>query len=140
MSNFSLELKGIVKRFGHITALENTDLKVKEGEFFFLLGPSGCGKTTLLKIIGGLEEATEGTVMIMGKDVTFLRANKRNTATVFQEWALFPLRQLAASGRHAFLSVVLIPRPRHTAQEIDLPSTKKLAATRLIYQYRDHHQ
>lgn len=90
MSNFSLELKGIVKRFGHITALKNTDLNVKEGEFFFLLGPSGCGKTTLLKIIGGLEEATEGTVMIMGKDVTFLRANKRNTATVFQEWALFP--------------------------------------------------
>ena len=90
MSKYSLELENVVKRYGSVTALEKINLKVREGDFFFLLGPSGCGKTTLLKIIGGLEDATEGAVKIMGKDVTNLRANKRNTATVFQEWALFP--------------------------------------------------
>ncbi len=63
---------------------------MSEMAIFFLLGPSGCGKTTLLKIIGGLENPTRGTIKIMGEDVTHLPANKRNTSTVFQEWALFP--------------------------------------------------
>jgi len=90
MNNYSLELVDVVKRYGEVTALEKMSLSIKDGDFFFLLGPSGCGKTTLLKIIAGLEDATEGSVIIKGRDVTSLRANKRNTATVFQEWALFP--------------------------------------------------
>jgi len=90
MSTHALELKGITKRYGRVTALKEINLKVREGDFFFLLGPSGCGKTTLLKIIAGLEDVTEGMVMIKGEDVTSLKANKRHTATVFQEWALFP--------------------------------------------------
>ncbi|SDO68654.1 ABC transporter ATP-binding protein [Desulforhopalus singaporensis] len=90
MNNFALELKNIEKQYGGVTALEKINLQVKEGDFFFLLGPSGCGKTTLLKIIAGLEEPTSGKVFIKGRDETELRANKRNTATVFQEWALFP--------------------------------------------------
>lgn len=90
MSGLSLQLDNIVKHYGEVTALEDVSLEVTDGDFFFLLGPSGCGKTTLLKIIGGLEKPTEGSVRIMGHDVTTLPANKRSTATVFQEWALFP--------------------------------------------------
>lgn len=90
MTNYSVELIDIVKRYKEVTALERMTLKIKDGDFFFLLGPSGCGKSTLLKIIAGLEEPSEGKIHIKGKDVTSLRANKRNTATVFQEWALFP--------------------------------------------------
>jgi len=90
MASFSLELRDVAKYFGEVCALERVDLDIEDGEFFFLLGPSGCGKTTLLKIIGGLEEPTAGTVSIRGRDVTRLPANKRSTSTVFQEWALFP--------------------------------------------------
>jgi len=89
-SDLSLQLEKIIKKYGDVTALEGVSLDVRDGDFFFLLGPSGCGKTTLLKIIGGLENPTRGTVKIMGEDVTHLPANKRNTSTVFQEWALFP--------------------------------------------------
>jgi ABC-type Fe3+/spermidine/putrescine transport system ATPase subunit len=73
-----------------VCALERVNLDIEDGEFFFLLGPSGCGKTTLLKIIGGLEEPSAGTVTIRGRDVTHMPANQRSTSTVFQEWALFP--------------------------------------------------
>ncbi len=90
MHNLAVQLKNLKKQFGDVTALENINLEVKDGDFFFLLGPSGCGKTTLLKIIGGLELPTKGSVTIAGKDVTMVPANHRNTATVFQEWALFP--------------------------------------------------
>ncbi len=90
MHNLAVQLKNLKKQFGDVTALENINLEVKDGDFFFLLGPSGCGKTTLLKIIGGLELPTKGSVTIAGKDATMVPANHRNTATVFQEWALFP--------------------------------------------------
>ena len=90
MSNIAVNLKNLVKKFGDVTALKNVNLEVETGDFYFLLGPSGCGKTTLLKIIGGLELPTEGSITIAGKDMTWVPANKRNTAMVFQEWALFP--------------------------------------------------
>ncbi len=90
MSNIAVNLKNLIKKFGEVTALNNVNLEVETGDFYFLLGPSGCGKTTLLKIIGGLELPTEGSITIAGKDMTWVPANKRNTAMVFQEWALFP--------------------------------------------------
>ncbi len=90
MGNNAVELKNLKKQFGEVTALKNVNLEVENGDFYFLLGPSGCGKTTLLKIIGGLELPTEGSITIAGKDMTRVPANKRNTAMVFQEWALFP--------------------------------------------------
>lgn len=90
MNPIAVKLNNLKKQFGDVTALDDINLEVKDGDFYFLLGPSGCGKTTLLKIIAGLELATKGTVTIAGKDVTMVPANHRNTATVFQEWALFP--------------------------------------------------
>jgi len=73
-----------------VTALQGIGLEVRDGEFFALLGPSGCGKTTLLRVIAGLEVATEGSVRIGTRDVTRLGPGPRNVAMVFQDYALYP--------------------------------------------------
>ncbi len=86
----SVELIGVSKRFTGITAVDDVSLDLAEGEFFTMLGPSGCGKTTTLRMIGGFEQPTEGTVRIDGEDVSGLPAHKRPTNTVFQSYALFP--------------------------------------------------
>jgi spermidine/putrescine transport system ATP-binding protein len=86
----SVQLEGVVKRFGDFTAVRRTDLVIERGEFFTMLGPSGCGKTTTLRMIAGFEESSEGRVVIDGTDVTGVPAFKRPTNTVFQSYALFP--------------------------------------------------
>src|SRR5690554_7943469 len=85
-----LELVGIRKRFPGFTAIEELDLKIPAGSFFALLGPSGCGKTTTLRLVAGLEDATEGKILIGGKDVTHTKPYQRPVNTVFQSYALFP--------------------------------------------------
>lgn len=85
-----IQLEGLSKRFGTVTALDNLTLEVREGEFFTLLGPSGCGKTTTLRLIAGLEVPTAGRILIDGRDVTHVPANRRNVGMVFQNYALFP--------------------------------------------------
>src|SRR5439155_18381808 len=65
-------------------------LEIEEGEFFSLLGPSGCGKTTTLRLIGGFEEPSSGTISLAGRNVTALPAYRRDVNTVFQSYALFP--------------------------------------------------
>ncbi|MEO0869444.1 MAG: ABC transporter ATP-binding protein [Cyanobacteria bacterium J06642_11] len=86
----NLELKGISKYFGASQALSNIYLTVEDGEFVSLVGPSGCGKTTLLRIIAGLETASEGNVVIAGQTVNDLDPAQRNIAMVFQSYALYP--------------------------------------------------
>ena len=83
-------LRGVTKRFGDLTAVDALDLEVPRGSFFALLGPSGCGKTTTLRMIGGFEDPTEGSVTLGGQDVTDLPPFKRDVNTVFQSYALFP--------------------------------------------------
>ncbi len=85
-----IDLKGISKDFDGTTVLSNIDLYVRRKEFVTLLGPSGCGKTTTLRIIGGFEYPTTGTVYFEGKDITELPPYKRRVNTVFQKYALFP--------------------------------------------------
>jgi spermidine/putrescine transport system ATP-binding protein len=85
-----LELVGIQKRFPGFTAIEELDLIIPAGSFFALLGPSGCGKTTTLRLVAGLEEPTQGRILIGGKDVTDTKAHQRPVNTVFQSYALFP--------------------------------------------------
>jgi spermidine/putrescine transport system ATP-binding protein len=80
----------VTKAFGDVLAVDHVDLEVRRGEFFSLLGPSGCGKTTTLRIIGGFEAPTSGTVELDGEDVTWLPPHRRNVNTVFQSYALFP--------------------------------------------------
>ena len=84
-----VEVENISKKYGNITAVDNVSFKIKEGEFFSLLGPSGCGKTTILRIIGGLAEQDNGTVLIDGADMKEVPPNKRDTSLVFQNLALF---------------------------------------------------
>ena len=90
MPEADVRLDRVTKRFGSFTAVDDLSLEVKEGEFFSLLGPSGCGKTTTLRMIGGFEEVTAGTISVGDQDVTNLPPFKRATNTVFQNYALFP--------------------------------------------------
>lgn len=90
MEDIILELDNIKKSFGSTKVLKGISLSVKRGEFITFVGSSGCGKTTTLRIIAGLEQPDEGTVLLEGKDVTNLAPDKRNVNTVFQNYALFP--------------------------------------------------
>ena len=85
-----IQLQGIEKRFGKFVAVSNLTLDLREGEFFSLLGPSGCGKTTALRMIAGFQEPTSGKVIIDGRDMQGIPANKRPTNMVFQSYAIFP--------------------------------------------------
>ena len=85
-----LTLENVTKRFPGFTAIDDLTLNIPAGSFFALLGPSGCGKTTTLRLVAGLEEPTEGRIVIGGKDVTDTKAYQRPVNTVFQSYALFP--------------------------------------------------
>src|SRR5918999_1590328 len=85
-----MRLERLTKVFKETTAVEDLSLVVGEGEFFSLLGPSGCGKTTTLRMIGGFEDPTTGSIHLGGADVTALPPYKRDVNTVFQSYALFP--------------------------------------------------
>jgi spermidine/putrescine transport system ATP-binding protein len=90
-----IELDRVTIRFGDFIAVKNVSLKINGGEFFSILGPSGCGKTTLLRTISGFLEPTEGAVRIAGQDMAGIGSNKRPTALIFQNLALFPLMSVA---------------------------------------------
>jgi spermidine/putrescine transport system ATP-binding protein len=85
-----VRLDRITKQFGDVVAVDDLSLDVERGTFFSLLGPSGCGKTTSLRMIGGFEEPSVGSIWLGGKDVTTQPAYRRNVNTVFQSYALFP--------------------------------------------------
>ncbi len=93
----SLGLHGISKRYGDVTALHPTDLQIEAGEFVTLLGPSGCGKTTLLRIVAGLTDPSEGTLSLGEVDVTHHPPERRNVNLVFQNYALFPHLDVSAN-------------------------------------------
>ena len=104
-----IDLKGVSKEFDGTRVLSNIDLYVRKKEFVTLLGPSGCGKTTTLRIIGGFEYPTEGTVFFEGRDITDLPPYKRRVNTVFQKYALFP--HLNVQENIAFgLKIAKVPR------------------------------
>jgi putative spermidine/putrescine transport system ATP-binding protein len=85
-----LRLDGLRKSFGGQTALDGLDLELAEGELVSLLGPSGCGKTTALRVVAGFETADAGKVVVAGRDITGVPANKRDMGMVFQAYSLFP--------------------------------------------------
>jgi ABC-type Fe3+/spermidine/putrescine transport system ATPase subunit len=86
----AVELKGVCKRFGERTILDNIDLAVARGEILVLVGKSGCGKSTLLKMISGIETPDSGRVFLAGRDCTGDPPYRRSVHTVFQNYALFP--------------------------------------------------
>ncbi len=89
-SRAAVDLRGLTRRFGSVTAVDEIDLTIRNGEFFSMLGPSGSGKTTVLRMIAGFEIPDAGTVHLDGADVTKQAPFERNVNTVFQDYALFP--------------------------------------------------
>src|SRR5450631_1209598 len=86
----ALELVQLTKRYGSVTAVDAINLKIPAGSYCCLLGPSGCGKTSTLRMIAGHESATSGDIVVGPKNVTDLPPAERNTAMMFQSYALFP--------------------------------------------------
>lgn len=86
-----IDLVDVCCDFGNFRAVDHVDVSIQPGEFFSFLGPSGCGKTTILRMISGFTDPTEGVIRIGGKDMKGQRPNQRPTALIFQNLALFPL-------------------------------------------------
>ncbi|MEH6726939.1 MAG: ABC transporter ATP-binding protein [Hyphomicrobiales bacterium] len=86
----SLNVQNLRKSWGQLEVLKGIDFQIEAGGFLTLLGPSGCGKSTALRLISGLDEISDGTILIDGKDVSRLAADQRNIGMVFQNYALFP--------------------------------------------------
>lgn len=90
MTKYDVELDSVTKQFDDVTAVDDIDLTIEKGKFLTLLGPSGCGKTTTLRCIAGFETPTHGDVFIGGQKVNEVPPFERDTAMVFQSYALFP--------------------------------------------------
>jgi spermidine/putrescine ABC transporter ATP-binding subunit len=85
-----IEIVGVTKRFGSVTAVDDVSLSIAEGEFFGLLGPSGCGKTTLLRMLAGFESPDAGQLLLDGSDLVGVKPYRRPVNMMFQSYALFP--------------------------------------------------
>jgi spermidine/putrescine transport system ATP-binding protein len=85
-----LEIRNVSRRFNEFEAVKDVSFSVENGEFFTLLGPSGCGKTTLLRLIAGFDQPDAGQILLDGRDLAGVPAEKRPLHTVFQSYALFP--------------------------------------------------
>src|SRR5436305_1217740 len=86
----SVEFRSVIKCYGSVRAVDDISFTIEPGTLVTLLGPSGCGKTTTLRLIAGLEIATEGQIMVGGENVTLRPAAERDVSMVFQSYALFP--------------------------------------------------
>ncbi|SFP70098.1 ABC transporter ATP-binding protein [Amycolatopsis rubida] len=95
-----IQLEGLTRRFGSVTAVDQVHLEIADGDFVALLGPSGCGKTTLLRMIAGLLPPSSGRIAVEGRDVTDLAPKRRDLAMVFQSYALYP--HLTVAGNIGF--------------------------------------
>ena len=85
-----VELRKAYKRYGDVEVIHGVDMTLPSGEFIVFVGPSGCGKSTLLRMVAGLEDISEGSVHIGGRDVTHVEAVDRGIPMVFQSYALYP--------------------------------------------------
>jgi spermidine/putrescine transport system ATP-binding protein len=89
-AKIAVDVRDAYKRYGDVTVLHQISLAIYDNEFFTLLGPSGCGKTTLLRMIAGFEDVSQGGIYLFGDEIKALPPHKRPVNTVFQNYALFP--------------------------------------------------
>ena len=121
-----IHLEHLTKTFpGGIVAVDDVDLRVEDGEFLVLVGPSGCGKSTLLRMIAGLEDITDGDLIIGGERVNDLPPRDRDIAMVFQSYALYPQLSVAENMGFALKQQKVpkeerITRVREAARVLDL--------------------
>jgi spermidine/putrescine transport system ATP-binding protein len=121
-----IELVALRKEFGDFVAVDDIDLVIEPGEFFSLLGPSGCGKTTTLRMIGGFEQPTGGSIRLDGVDLVDTPPHRRPVNTVFQSYALFPHLNVAENigyglrWRHDGVRLGRAERERRVAEAIEL--------------------
>jgi spermidine/putrescine transport system ATP-binding protein len=118
----SVELRGISKSFGNVLAVDNISLAVQPGEFLTLLGPSGCGKTTTLRMIGGFEYPTAGSLLIHGEEMGARPPYRRPVNTVFQNYALFPHLTVGRNIEYG-LEMARVPkaeRKRRVAEALEM--------------------
>ncbi|THK35560.1 sn-glycerol-3-phosphate ABC transporter ATP-binding protein UgpC [Ensifer sp. MPMI2T] len=125
----SVELRDIRKSYGVLEVIHGVSLLIGEGEFIALVGPSGCGKSTLLRMIAGLEEITDGEVLIGGKVVNPLTPRERNIAMVFQSYALYP-HMTVAENMGFNLKLSGLPKPQ--IDERVKAAARMLALTELL--------
>jgi spermidine/putrescine transport system ATP-binding protein len=126
-----IEIAGLSKRYGSVTALREVTLDIRRGEFFSLLGPSGCGKTTLLRLIAGFEAPDAGVLRIDGQDMADVPPNARPTNMVFQSYAIFPHLDVAANvgfGLRRLPRAEAAARVREALEMVDLAGYGSRAA------------
>jgi multiple sugar transport system ATP-binding protein len=110
-----IDLRGVCKRWGSFVGVDNFDLSIADREFLVLLGPSGCGKTTTMRMVAGLEDATEGDILIGNRRVNDLDPKDRDIAMVFQSYALYPNMNVYDNIRFP-LKVRKVPDAEHDAR------------------------
>lgn len=120
-----IQLQRLTKRWGTFVGLKPMDLHIGDGEFLVLLGPSGCGKTTTMRMIAGLEDATEGDILIGGKRVNDLEPKDRDIAMVFQSYGLYPTMTVYENIRFP-LKVRGIPEAEHHDRVMRAAATVEL--------------
>jgi spermidine/putrescine transport system ATP-binding protein len=127
-----IEFRSVTKRYGSVTAVSDINLAVPKGAFVALLGPSGCGKTTCLRMIGGFEQPSEGTVLIDGREMNSVPPYHRPVNMVFQHYALFPhfdVEQNVAYGlkqaRPKLASSEILARARQALEMVRLGGFEK---------------
>ena len=105
-----VEIVGVTKRFGDVTAVDRMHLSIARGSFYSLLGPSGCGKTTTLRMIAGFEQPTEGEILLAGQPIAGVPPYRRHVNTVFQHYALFPHMDVAQNVGYGLRQQKVGPR------------------------------
>ena len=123
-----LVLRGVTKRFGTYTAVDDVSLTIGSGSFFALLGPSGCGKTTTLRMVAGLEHPSAGSILIGGQDVTHSKPSRRPVNTVFQSYALFPHLDVAENVAFGLRRRRVPDAGTRALEALDLVQLRHLAA------------
>ena len=122
----AVSLRGLVKSFGDVRAVDGVDLDIADGEFLTLLGPSGSGKTTVLRMIAGFELPTAGQVLLDGVDVTTRAPFERDVNTVFQDYALFPHLSVLANVEYG-LRVRKVPKAARRSRAEEALASVRLA-------------
>ncbi len=131
-----LEIAGLTKSFGDFTALRAIDLKVREGEFLTIVGPSGSGKTTLIRLLAGLEAPGEGAILLRGRRIERVPANRRPTCMVFQSLALFPHRSVGENIAFP-LKIRGVPAAERRARALELLDLLRLPRSHVDKRIQD---